>query len=314
MEPKVSIILATYNPRIDWFESFLDSINDQDYPNYDLVVLDDCSTSIDIKELETLIKKHVNKVPIKVIKNKKNLGSIKSFEALLSLTDAEYVAFADQDDIWHKDKLSKCVTTLINGNKKMTYSDVNVIDGDGKIVSNSITTFRKRFIFYDEEEFEHLIYKNYVIGCTIVINREFALKSIPFLTSIFHDQYLALFASYHNELIRTKESLIDYRIHQDNQTNPLGKVKTKEDYYNENILKFYDRVTELNKLFKNKELDRATEWANARIGNYQKDKDARNKLKEMKDINPNTTKFDLYILHKPLLFKLVVGLAKRNKI
>ncbi len=224
METKVSILLATYNPNLDWFGVFLDSINNQDFAPYDLVVLDDCSTNISLEGLEFFLKEHMTKVDFKVHQNKENIGAIKTFEKLLSLTDSKYVAFADQDDVWHKDKLSKSINTLITGNKKMTFSDVRVIEGNGNIISDSITDFRKRFAFYHENQFEHLIYKNFVIGCTVVIDREFALKHLPFETSMYHDQYLALCASYENELIMTKESLIDYRIHQNNQTNPLGKV------------------------------------------------------------------------------------------
>lgn len=311
---KASILLATYNPRIDWFELLLDSLNNQDYDNYDLVILDDCSPNISLEQIDSILKKHVTNIDYHLFKNDTNLGSNKTFEKLLSLTDSEYIAFCDQDDVWHTNKLSYSMKKLDSSGKKSCCSDVRVIDGDGELKSGSITSYLKRFAFPEEDYLNYLIYKNFVIGCTVVAKRDFVLESTPFFKTMVHDHIFAIHAAINNELLIIKEPLIDYRIHGSNQTSTFNNVIDRESYYKNRILTFKSNMDEFVSRYGEEPFKQTLVWLDARIANYKKEKKSFKKLWKLRKINKSISMFELFALRNRLVFNLALKLLKGNKL
>ena len=106
-EKKVVILMATYNGQ-KYLKCQLDSIIQQTYRNWQLIIRDDCSKDNTVKIIQEYEKKDDR---IKVIDNEgKNLGAIGNFfELIKKAPDASYYAFSDQDDYWHEDKIEKAV-------------------------------------------------------------------------------------------------------------------------------------------------------------------------------------------------------------
>ena len=109
-EKKVVILMATYNGQ-KYLKCQLDSIIQQTYRNWQLIIRDDCSKDNTVKIIQEYEKKDDR---IKVIDNEgKNLGAIGNFfELIKKAPDASYYAFSDQDDYWHEDKIEKAVERL----------------------------------------------------------------------------------------------------------------------------------------------------------------------------------------------------------
>lgn len=313
-EEYITILLATYNPRMDWFTLLLDSLNNQDYKNLKLIVRDDCSLDSNFRQIAEALKEHIIAFDYKIIRNNKNIGSNATFATLIHDASTPYIAFCDQDDIWHKDKISTLYNHMKVAKKRMICSDVCVIDENGAIKAKSITRYRKRFNFFPKNQLQYLIYKNFVIGCTILMDRQLALDALPLSNVMNHDHDLAFFASYHNELIVLDQPLVDYRIHKFNQSAPLGNVYDKSTYYEHNILKFSRWITYLLSKYKLEQLLLAEEWSNARIAHYKKEKGSWRKLYSYRKVNRYITYFELFILHHKALFNLTLKLVKRNSI
>lgn len=309
---KVSILLAVYNPKQDWFELLLESLSNQDYDNYDLVILDDCSPNYPFDKLKETVKEKVKNIKVHLYQNETNLGSNKSFEKLLSLTDSEYVAFSDQDDIWHTNKISKAIKLLEKENKKMICSDVRVIDENGNLVSNSFASYKKRFDLHPEEQFKYLLSKNFVIGCTVVMDRKLALEATPFFKTMVHDHILAIYASHQSELIVNDEAMIDYRVHTTNQTSTLNHINNRKDYLENYIKPYHETMICLNNKIDDPLLKEGLKWAELRIKNANREKGSFKNLKRMKSFNKKTTLFELYALRCQLLFKLALYFLKNN--
>ena len=111
MDKLVSVIIATYNHNIIWFEKQLNSINNQTYSNIEIILLDDSSVNekyLDIIETTVIIKRF----PVRIYRNDENLGSNKTFEKLVNLASGDYLAFCDQDDIWSDDKIEVLVSEI----------------------------------------------------------------------------------------------------------------------------------------------------------------------------------------------------------
>ena len=120
---KVQVVISTYNGEKNIVRQ-LDSIFDQVDVNVSVYIRDDNSKDGTLEVIDSYIKKYPNK-KIEVSKGE-NIGYAKSFwTALRDCEEADYYAFADQDDIWFSDKLKKSIEVMDDnksGIPQMTYS------------------------------------------------------------------------------------------------------------------------------------------------------------------------------------------------
>ena len=94
----VSIIIPYYK-NIEFIEKTIDSILNQTYQNFEVIIIYDDEDQRDLFFLRTLIKGHKR---IRLIINKKNLGAGLSRNKAIKMSKGKYVAFIDADDIWEK--------------------------------------------------------------------------------------------------------------------------------------------------------------------------------------------------------------------
>ena len=308
----VTILLATYNPNTIWFNQLLISLNNQNYPHLFLIVIDDKSDDEKYEQIIQSLKKYITSFKYLIKRNEKNVGSNITFERLINNAKSEYIAFCDQDDIWNIDKISSELEFMVSKNKEMVCSDVQIIDEHDKLLCTSMCKYRKRFNLDPTNYEEYLIYKNFCIGCTILMKRSLALTALPFSNIMVHDHELAINAAHKGALCVYKNQTLKYRIHKDNQTSVLKNVTNKQTYYINNIHKFSLWVNYLMNLYPSQYLQNAKLWSVAREDNYHKIPGSRKRLKQYGNKNKKTTSFEVYILHHPLLMKLVLKLLKNN--
>lgn len=96
MIPKISVIMGIYNCE-ETLEESLDSIVDQTYDNWELIMCDDGSSDKTLEIANEYRTRYPNK--IRVIQNKKNLGLNATLNKCLKMTKGEYIARQDGDDI-----------------------------------------------------------------------------------------------------------------------------------------------------------------------------------------------------------------------
>lgn len=116
MVPKISIIIANYN-KAKYLEETLDSALNQNYPNYDIIFIDDCSSD----DSWEIVQKYKDR--IKLFKNTVNSGVIYTRTKGIGLTDAEYIMFLDSDDKIYPTSLSTLIIPLtLNPKLGISYS------------------------------------------------------------------------------------------------------------------------------------------------------------------------------------------------
>ncbi len=118
---KVAIVMSTYNGE-QFIREQLDSILNQTYKNIEIVVRDDGSKDGTVDIVKEYQSKHKN---IKLFEGE-NLGFVNSFFELLDLAEADYYAYADQDDVWLENKIELAVTEL----NKLDDSKPNMVFGN----------------------------------------------------------------------------------------------------------------------------------------------------------------------------------------
>lgn len=104
-QPLVSILIAAYNPG-EYLRATLQSCLDQDYPNTEILVRDDCSK----EDVSRYIPKNDGR--IRLIRSEENLWPFWSLNRLLDIANGKYIAIQDHDDIWHPEKISRQVEFL----------------------------------------------------------------------------------------------------------------------------------------------------------------------------------------------------------
>ena len=99
----ISIALCTFNG-LNHLPDQMQSILGQDYQNLEIVIVDDGSTD---GTYELLLKYKEDSKNIRLYRNVETLGFNKNFEKALTLCNGSFISFADQDDIWSLNKISK---------------------------------------------------------------------------------------------------------------------------------------------------------------------------------------------------------------
>lgn len=121
--PKVSILIPAYN-REGLIEETVKSALNQNYPDFEIVIVDNCSTDNTYKLLEKLARKNER---IKLFQNEKNLGPVKNWQKCLKYAKGEYVKILWSDDLMAEDFLEKTLPYIEQNEIAFAYSPAYII-------------------------------------------------------------------------------------------------------------------------------------------------------------------------------------------
>lgn len=314
--PAVAVLLAVYEPREEWLSALLDSLNAQTLLPACLYVRDDASPSFSVERLRGLLEKHVTAFPFVLSQSEGNQGSNKTFAALLRDAREPYVAFCDQDDVWLPEKLQRSVALLLESPLRplLVCSDVSVIDSSGRMLASHIGKLRPRHILRRGYGLSsHLLYRNFAIGCTILIERERALSYLPFPPEALHDHYLAFRASLDGALDYLPQPQVLYRVHGANQTGVMTGISSKEDYIRKRIPEFLHRVQAFGRYTDSRALREALLWGEARAANANRQTHGMRRLFFLRRLNRATSYFELIALRLPSpLFRMLLRAIEKG--
>ena len=189
-EPLVAICMATYEPPPDLLRRQLDSIRAQTHANWVCVISDDCSRPERLAALEAEVADDPRFV---LSRSPRRRGFYGNFERALGLAPAgaRFVALADQDDVWHPDKIATLVASI--GDARLVYSDARVISPRGDLVADTYWSQRQN----NHTDIASLLVANSVTGAASLFPRELLDSALPFPPAQFahfHDHWLALVA------------------------------------------------------------------------------------------------------------------------
>ncbi len=228
---KIDILLATYNGQ-KYLKELMDSILNQTYENFRLLICDDCSTDNTFKILEEYEKKDER---IILFKNEKNIGSDKTFQFLLEKVESNYFMFADQDDIWMKDKVKLSYEKLIKEDADLVFTDLEVVDENANTIFFSFNRLKE----YDYK-IKKCIYKGYeleilyntITGCTILSKASIIDKILPIPDNenILYDYWIGINVALSGKVAYLDKPTIKYRQHIDNQVGTSRYVDKYNDF------------------------------------------------------------------------------------
>ena len=106
MSPKISVIMSIFDQDV-FLEDAIKSILNQTYNNFELLIIDDCSTDNSLKIINSF-----NDTRIKIYQNKKRIGLSKNLNFLINKSRGDYIARMDGDDISLASRLEKQIAFL----------------------------------------------------------------------------------------------------------------------------------------------------------------------------------------------------------
>ena len=126
----VSIIIPYYKKKDD-INTTINSILNQNFKNYEIIIVYDDENKEDLKLIQEIKQKDER---IKLIINEKNLGAGESRNRGIKIARGKFIAFIDADDIWKPLKLSKQIGFMIKNNFSITHTSYNIINDEKKII------------------------------------------------------------------------------------------------------------------------------------------------------------------------------------
>jgi glycosyltransferase involved in cell wall biosynthesis len=175
----VSIITPNYNGAT-YIASTIQSVINQTYTNWELIIVDDCSTDNSVDIIEEYIR---NDKRIKLYKMHKN-NSLPSVPRNFGIEKAsgDFIAFLDSDDLWLPDKLQEQIELANKKDAAVVYSYYEKIDHNG--VRNNRIIRAPLSVNYKQ------LLKGDVIGCLTGMYSVNKLGKIYFLHERCGEDYI----------------------------------------------------------------------------------------------------------------------------
>lgn len=209
----VSVVLTSYNGERYIYEQ-IESILNQTYQNFELIIIDDQSSDSTIAILEEFKKKD-NRIALYI--NNENLGPRFSFYNGIRKAKGDYIALSDQDDIWIPEKLEKLIQ-VINKQQKNTllyYSNSQIINEYRKKQNVFLSDKINPYVGNDNRV---VLFHNFAWGHTMIFSKALVKKLDPIPEAFNHDKWLLYLALTHGSVFYLDEVLQYYRHHSNNLT------------------------------------------------------------------------------------------------
>ena len=212
--PAIDILMAAYNGE-RFIREQIDSILNQTFQDFRLVIRDDGSSDNTPAIIEEYAEKYPSKIKI-IHDDVVCKGATKNFFELLKHAEADYVMFSDQDDFWLPYKVQITFDYMKNAEREnpgkpvMVFTGLQVVDAELKSLDTlmGINFSEKRYCL------KELLACNCASGCTQMLNRTLYEGIGGYDEDItLHDWWTTLYAAVFGVIVRVPMALILYRQH-----------------------------------------------------------------------------------------------------
>ena len=210
---KLSICMATHNGG-RFLREQMDSILNQLKADDELIISDDNSFD---DTVEIIQASQDNR--IKLLRSKKFNNPAKNFEHTLTGRKNEIIFLADQDDVWHLNKIKVMTEALRECD--LAVCDCRIVDEHLKTIAPSFFELNK-----SKNGLLNNLLKSSFVGCCMAFHRSVLDKAIPFPKEIsMHDQWIGLIAQKYFKVKFIPQVLVDHRRHSKNYSTTGGRSK-----------------------------------------------------------------------------------------
>lgn len=219
----VSVAMCTFQGERFLAEQ-LATIAGQSRPPDELVICDDGSTDATLRIIEEF--RSSASIEVRLETNECRLGVLKNFEKATFLCRGETVFFADQDDVWHPDKLSRLLAALDAApGAGLAFSNVELIGEDGSPVGYDLWSFRRlssarRKRVMDGQSFDYILGQGIAAGMAQGFRADYRDLILPF-NGLGHDLWASVLIGAVSDAAVVGEPLGKWRQHRSQQTGAI---------------------------------------------------------------------------------------------
>ncbi|WP_161596830.1 glycosyltransferase family 2 protein [Chitinophaga vietnamensis] len=220
--PEVTVVMATYNGG-KYITEQIESIINQTYSNWKLVIRDDGSTDDTVK-IAKMYAERDRRISL-LEDDRKNLGARDNFGALIKYVagKCEYLMFSDQDDKWNSDKIALTLQRMLEAEKTYGKDTPLLIHTDFTYVDDNLQPLTAKqhiahlFSQQSDKILNKLVSQNFLWGCTMMANNKLVGLIGPISKwGVNHDYWIAMVAAATGHIIFIPQPTLLYRQHQDN--------------------------------------------------------------------------------------------------
>lgn len=218
--PLVSIVMPTYNGARNgkpYLRQAIESIITQTYSNFELIIVDDCSTD----NTPIIIEEYLNRDSrIKMIRNPVNSKTPTSLNNGFAISRGDYLTWTADDNIYRENAIERMVNFLENNKEyDLVYTDYTQIDDEGKVY---------RIMKACDDYQYSLSFTCCITACNLyrrIIYTKIGNYNPDYFLAEDHEYWLRIARSFKLKCLH--EDLYLYRIHGGAQTNTRGAELTK---------------------------------------------------------------------------------------
>jgi rhamnosyltransferase len=212
---KVNVLLPTYNG--DFFlEEQIKSLLNQTYKNINILIRDDGS-----EDKTNSIIQRLAKTDDRIIVNSEiaeNLGLVANINFLLGISDADYIMYCDQDDVWFENKIEVLLDEMLRRESELDKNTPILIHSDCYVTDENLNI---KGLFKGDKPMQYglqnSLFKFYVQGASTLINKSLKKEIYPFIENVYlHDRYTHLVAEIIGSRFYVNLPLMYYRQHSAN--------------------------------------------------------------------------------------------------
>lgn len=187
----VSVLAANYN-NAPWVIDSLESIHWQTFKDFELIIVDDCSTDNSPERIKGwLAEKGCSNY--RFIQNPENLGVCRTFNNALASATGEFVSIIATDDLMCEDKLKIQVALLESLSEDVcaVYSDADLIDESGQLLyGNFIQRYKPMMTELPTGNiYQELLMGNFLPAMSVLVRRQAILNVGNFDEDLDYEDY-----------------------------------------------------------------------------------------------------------------------------
>ncbi len=237
--PLVSIVITNYN-RVTTIGKAIESALQQDYPNLEIIISDNCSSD----NSHNIITKYINDSRVKYFRNESNIGMLGNFKICFEeRSKGEYISIVNSDDEYINPQFISQSVALIQKYHNVVVVSSNFISSFGK---RKVETFYYQYDeFYYGIEFLKMIDLRLGFGWAgIVMNRQSINSIKPFETNIVLSDLLSnLQLMLIGNICINKNTSYLYNLHNFNEGGGAYRYSETQKIFNY-LNNFYLRLAE----------------------------------------------------------------------
>ena len=173
----VSVIMPTYN-NSKFIESSIQSVLNQTYKKWELIIVDDCSTDNTYDLIKNIIDERI--IYIKLDINSGHPSTPRNIA--IDRAQGTFIAFLDSDDMWFTEKLEKQVEFMLKNKIDFSFTSYNVIsENNDKMIRTEKAPNRLNY---------NQLLKSCKIGCLTVVYRRDFNKEKYFIPNVGQEDYI----------------------------------------------------------------------------------------------------------------------------